>query len=186
MDGSPMVGLNRRPPAQLNMNEDEGLPERWKIWKLQFHDFRTSARLSSAEKGFQMAMFRHAIGEQAIRCISTFSYEADEDPEDWENVINKVESYCLGFNNDAFESLGTLPGVCKLSIDTDEQTVVLPIRRLPLTVNETFEKELTRLTDLGVIQQIDEPTDMVSQVVIVTKKSDELRICIDPKPLNAA
>ncbi|KAF5395381.1 hypothetical protein PHET_12243 [Paragonimus heterotremus] len=85
------------------MNEDEGLPERWKIWKLQFHDFRTPARLSSAEKGFQTAMFRHAIGEQAVPNIDTFSYEADKDPEDWEKVMNKVESHCLGFRKDNFE-----------------------------------------------------------------------------------
>ncbi|KAF5405473.1 hypothetical protein PHET_00961 [Paragonimus heterotremus] len=72
------------------MNEDEALPERGKMWKLQFQDFRTLARLLSAEKEFQMAMFRHAIGEQAVRCISTFPYEADEDPEYWENVLSAV------------------------------------------------------------------------------------------------
>ncbi|KAF5403083.1 hypothetical protein PHET_03446 [Paragonimus heterotremus] len=103
MGVSSVVRLNLRPSTQLNMNEGEGLPERWKMWKLQFQDFRTLARLSSAEKEFQMATFRHAVGEQAIRCISTFPYEADEDPEDWENVVNKLECYCLGFTNDTFE-----------------------------------------------------------------------------------
>ncbi|KAF5403032.1 hypothetical protein PHET_03526 [Paragonimus heterotremus] len=90
VDVSPMAELNLQPPAQLNLNEDEGLPERWKMWRLQLQDFRTPARLSSTKKEFQMAMFRHAIGEQAIHCISTFPYELDEDPEDWENVMNKL------------------------------------------------------------------------------------------------
>ncbi|KAF8563510.1 hypothetical protein P879_10674 [Paragonimus westermani] len=98
-----MAGLNLRPPSQLNMNEDEGLPERWKMWKLQFQDFRMLARLSSAEKEFQMAIFRRAIGEQTVRCINTFAYEGDEDPEDWENVMKKLECYRLGFTNDTFE-----------------------------------------------------------------------------------
>ncbi|KAF8565816.1 hypothetical protein P879_10425 [Paragonimus westermani] len=98
-----MVGLILRPPPQLNMNEDEGLPERWKMWKMQFQDFRTLAGLSSAEREFQMSMFRYAFGEQAVRCVNTFPNEADEYPEDWENVMKKLECYCLGFAKDLSE-----------------------------------------------------------------------------------
>ncbi|KAF5403052.1 hypothetical protein PHET_03464 [Paragonimus heterotremus] len=97
-----MAGLNLRPPAQLNMNEDEALPERWKMWKLEFQDFPTLVRLSSAEE-FQMAMFRHVIGKHAGLCINTFPYEADEDPEDLENVTNKLEHNCLRCTNDTLE-----------------------------------------------------------------------------------
>ncbi|KAF5396233.1 hypothetical protein PHET_10676 [Paragonimus heterotremus] len=82
----PNGGIQSPTTVQLNMNWDKGLPERWEMWKLQLRDFRTLARLLSAKKGFQMAMFRHAIEEQAVRCINTFPYEADENPEDWENV----------------------------------------------------------------------------------------------------
>ncbi|KAF5396025.1 hypothetical protein PHET_10469 [Paragonimus heterotremus] len=103
MNVSPMAGLNLRPPAQLNMNEDEGLLERWKMWKLQFQVFRKLSRLPSAEKEFQMAMFRYAIGEQAVCCINTFPCEVDKDPGNWENAMNKLECYCLGFTNDTFE-----------------------------------------------------------------------------------
>ncbi|KAF8564444.1 hypothetical protein P879_11447 [Paragonimus westermani] len=87
----------------MNTNEDEGLPEGRKMWKLQFQDFRTLARLSSAGKEFQMGMLRHAIGEQAIRYTNTFPYEADEDSGDWENVTEKLECHCLGFTDDTFE-----------------------------------------------------------------------------------
>ncbi|KAF5395736.1 hypothetical protein PHET_10644 [Paragonimus heterotremus] len=96
MGVGPMAGLNLRPPPQLNMKEDEGLSERWKMWKLQFQDFRTLARLSSAENAFQMSMFRHAIRQHAVRCINTFPYKADKDTEYWGNVIKKLECYCLG------------------------------------------------------------------------------------------
>ncbi|KAF5394351.1 hypothetical protein PHET_11721 [Paragonimus heterotremus] len=95
-----MVGVKLRPPAQLNMNEDEGLPEGWKMWKLRLQDFCTLSPLSSAKKQFQLAMFRHAIGKRAARCFNTF--EADEDPEDWENVMKRLESHCLGFMHDTF------------------------------------------------------------------------------------
>ena len=39
---------------------------------------------------------------------------------------------------------------------------------------------------LGVIAPMDEPTDWVSNVVIVTKPWGDLRICIDLKELNKA
>jgi len=33
---------------------------------------------------------------------------------------------------------------------------------------------------------VDQPTEWVSQFVVAVKKSGDLRICIDPKPMNAA
>ena len=33
---------------------------------------------------------------------------------------------------------------------------------------------------------MDKPTDWVSQFVVAIKKSGDLRVCMDPKPLNAA
>ncbi|KAF8564980.1 hypothetical protein P879_10838 [Paragonimus westermani] len=101
MDVSTTAELNLQPPPQLSMNKGEGLPERWKIWELQAQDFRTLARLSSAEES-RMAMFRHAIEAQAVRCIKIFLFEADEDPEGWGNVLKKLECYCLGFTKDTF------------------------------------------------------------------------------------
>ena len=42
------------------------------------------------------------------------------------------------------------------------------------------------MQDLEVIAPVDEPTEWVSQFVVAVKKSGELRVCIDPKALNAA
>ena len=56
----------------------------------------------------------------------------------------------------------------------------------PDSTEEKFKAELDRLENLGVLAKIDEPTAWVSSVVIATKKSGALRICIDPRPLNQA
>ena len=53
-------------------------------------------------------------------------------------------------------------------------------------MREKFENELKRLEELKIITHVDEPTEWVSQFVVAMKKSGSLRICIDPKPLNAA
>lgn len=42
------------------------------------------------------------------------------------------------------------------------------------------------LQSLGVVIPVDKPTPWVSSVVVATKKSGALRVCIDPRPLNAA
>ena len=50
---------------------------------------------------------------------------------------------------------------------------------------EKFEAELGRLHHLKDIVPVDEPTKWVSQLVLAVTKTGELRICVDPKSLNA-
>jgi len=38
--------------------------------------------------------------------------------------------------------------------------------------------------DQGILATVTEPTDWISSLVVTTKKSGDLRICIDPKDLN--
>ena len=66
------------------------------------------------------------------------------------------------------------------------EPVVIPTRRIPTALKQKFKKEIDRLQNLGVIAPVDKPTPWVSSVVVATKKSGALRICIDPRPLNAA
>ena len=53
-----------------------------------------------------------------------------------------------------------------------------------MSVREKFKEELQRLERLKVITPVDEPTEWVSEIVVAVKKSGELRVCIDPRPLN--
>ena len=45
---------------------------------------------------------------------------------------------------------------------------------------------LDKLENMGVIAKQEGPTDWVSALLITTKRSGDLRICIDPRPLNKA
>ena len=84
------------------------------------------------------------------------------------------------------DGLGQLPGKVKLSLNQDVRPRVLPTRRVPLAIRERFKQELDRLLALGVIAKVDGPSDWVSQIAVVLKRNGDLRICIDPKPLNEA
>jgi hypothetical protein len=82
--------------------------------------------------------------------------------------------------------LGTLAGTVHLEVDANVRPVITPSRRVPAALRSKFRDELDRLQDLGVITPVSEPTSWVSSVAIATKKSGDIRVCIDPRPLNTA
>lgn len=57
-------------------------------------------------------------------------------------------------------------------------------RRVPAPLRDALKKELDRMTNLGVIKKVQEPTDWVNSMVVTKKKNGELRTCMDPKDLN--
>ena len=89
--------------------------------------------------------------------------------------------------NDVFDGeLGRMPGVERLEVDKSIRPVKMPLRRVPLSVQDRLEGELDRLEQLGVFEKVNQPTEWVSRIVITEKKNGSLRICIDPQPLNKA
>ena len=93
-----------------------------------------------------------------------------------------IEEYQDVFEGDP----GTLPGAQRSGVDPGISPNISPSRRVPLALKPRLKQELERLTKLDVIAPMDAPTDWVSNVVIATKPSGVLRICIDPKELNKA
>ena len=93
-----------------------------------------------------------------------------------------LKNYAEVFNND----LGRLPGKVKLNVDDSITPQVAPIHRVPESLKEKLKSELHNLCEQEVITPVHEPTDWVSNIVIATKKSGELRICINPQGLNKA
>ena len=58
--------------------------------------------------------------------------------------------------------------------------------RISIAIRLQLKGEIERLTAMGVIAPVDEPTPSPSQVVVVKKRSGALRVCIDPHELNKA
>jgi len=55
---------------------------------------------------------------------------------------------------------------------------------VPFTIQPKPKAELERLTDIGVLMPVDEPTDWVSNLIVAMKESGDLRLCLDPQQLN--
>ena len=83
------------------------------------------------------------------------------------------------FNND----VGHFPGEAHLEVDATVKPVITPARKIPFALRPRLKDELDQLTEKGVIAPVNEPTELVSTLALATKKSGELRICIDPRPL---
>lgn len=88
--------------------------------------------------------------------------------------------------SDVFQGEGKLDGKLDLKVDRNMPPVKLPTRKVPLALKAKVKAELDRLTELDIIEPVDTPTDWISSMVVVSKPSGKLRLCIDPKPLNKA
>ncbi|RUS68937.1 hypothetical protein EGW08_023300 [Elysia chlorotica] len=103
--------------------------------------------------------------------------------ENFEEVCSFSSLESLSVFND---ELRNFPGVQHLTIDPKVKPVIMPNRRVPVAVKDRLKQELDRLTKIGVITPVTEPTPWVSQIVVTHKKNGQLRICIDSKFLNKA
>ena len=98
-----------------------------------------------------------------------------------ENMLPE-EKYKEVFNDE----LGELPGEVHLETDRAVDPVILPPRRLPHAIKPQVKAKLELLEKRGIITKVEQPTNWVSQLLVAKKKNGDLRICIDPKPLNQA
>ncbi|XP_048002450.1 uncharacterized protein K02A2.6-like [Leguminivora glycinivorella] len=85
-----------------------------------------------------------------------------------------------------FEGIGQLPGLHKLTIDDTVPPVVRGCRKIPIKLRPKLQEELQRLQNLNIIVPVTEPTDWVSNIVIVEKADGNIRLCLDPQHLNKA
>ena len=73
--------------------------------------------------------------------------------------------------------------MCKLKSDARPYSVTTA-RWIPIPLLGKAEKELKRMKDNGVIEEVTEPTERVSPIVPALKRSGDVRICVDLKKLN--
>lgn len=85
-----------------------------------------------------------------------------------------------------FRGLGCAKRPYKMVLRENSTPVVQPARRVPHALRAPLKAELDRMEEAGVIVKAQEPSDWVSPLVIVRKKNNKLRICMDPRHINEA
>lgn len=86
---------------------------------------------------------------------------------------------------DTFDgTVGLFDGEAELKVSPDAKPVQLPPRAIALSVLPKLKAELDKMESEGIIRPCPEPTDWVHNIVVVSKKNGDIRICLDPKNLN--
>lgn len=99
---------------------------------------------------------------------------------------NLTTDYITSNYGDLFEGFGRLEGEVHLQVDQNVPPVRMPLRKIPVPIKEKVAAELNRLKENGIIAPVTGPTDWLSALLIVQKANGDIRVCVDPKPLNKA
>ncbi|KAK5893965.1 hypothetical protein CesoFtcFv8_010707 [Champsocephalus esox] len=109
--------------------------------------------------------------------------------------LNKVEhcrkgdltkEYLVSTYHDVYTSpIESLPGDIHFELDSTVAPVQCAPRNVPVALKAAVKAQLDRYEEEGHLTTVTQPTDWISNLVIV-KKPDKLRLCIDPKALNRA
>ena len=91
------------PPQPLSLRPSGEVADNWKLWKEKYNDYFVISRLDRESSPYQLAMFKHTIGDDALLVIKTFSYTDGEDSNNWGVVMAKMEKHCIGEVNEIYE-----------------------------------------------------------------------------------
>ena len=86
---------------------------------------------------------------------------------------------------DVFSGLGLIKSNAHIHVCDQIEPCIDPPRRIPYAIQAKVRAEIDRMLALGVIVEQNEPTPWVNSITIV-KKTNKLRICLDPTKLNKA
>ena len=100
--------------------------------------------------------------------------------------IDVIDDSILSSYGDVFQGIGEMRHEYCIQYDKTVRPVVHPPRKVPAALRENLQKELERMETEGIIEKVDHPTDWVSSLVIVEKRTGGLRLCLDPRDLNKA
>ncbi|KAK2564534.1 hypothetical protein P5673_011982 [Acropora cervicornis] len=78
-----------------------------------------------------------------------------------------------------FKEIGALPGTYKIPTREDAVPCKEALRSVQESQRELLRKELQRMQNIVIIENVNGPTDWVSSIVIVGKPNGDIRICQD-------
>ena len=85
-----------------------------------------------------------------------------------------------------FRGRGCVEGEYNIKLTADSLPTVQPQRNVPLRLMDKFKVTLNDLERNDIIAKVEEPVEWVSNLVIVEKPNNSLRLCLDPPDLNEA
>ena len=82
--------------------------------------------------------------------------------------------------------VGQLDGKYHIKVNKLIQPVKHAQRPIAVASRERVKETLNEMSDKDIIEPVTKPTEWILSMVVVTKKSGQIRVCLDPKDLNDA
>ena len=86
---------------------------------------------------------------------------------------------------DVVKGLGKMPGTYHIEMDDTVKPVQHNPRRVPIPVKAELKAKIDELEENGILARVTTPTAWISSMVVV-RKPNKLRVCLDPLHLNKA
>ena len=125
--------------------------------------------------------------------LLTLNFSVEEnDPAPRNNTVSKEQhiknKQDLSQYPECFIGVGKFQGEYHIVLDPNVPAVVHPPRRMPISLKDDIKRELDEMVNSDIITTIreGEPTQWVNSLVYRRKQNGRLRLCLDPKDLNAA
>ena len=96
-----------------------------------------------------------------------------------------TKAQVLSEYKDVFTGLGRLPGHYHIDVDHSVTPTQNTRRRVPIPVRAELKTKLDSMKDKGILAKVTEPTKWIHNMVVV-RKPNKIRICLDPHSLNKA
>ena len=84
------------PPQHLDLKSSGEIAENWKLWNEKYNNYFVISILDRGSADYQLALLKHATGDEGLKTIKTFTYADGEDQNDWRVLMEKMEKHCIG------------------------------------------------------------------------------------------
>ena len=139
------------------------------------------------KEDFHPLLGANAIQKMALITVNDEKFKMVAKVSQVDDFISQHSDSIINEFKDVFkEELGRLPGKVHLGVDSRVTPNVAAARRIPVALKDKLKVELEKLVKKKVFEPVSEPIPWISALALVVKKNGNLRICIDPRPLNKA
>ncbi|XP_038106836.1 uncharacterized protein K02A2.6-like [Culex quinquefasciatus] len=124
-----------------------------------------------------------------VKFCNTVNFVAPKTDQELLNIYRVKAQDIVHQHEGVFQGIGKFAGAVSLEVRPDVPPCIQPPRRIPIAMRGKLKDELTNLEREGLIVKETQHTDCVSNIVLVKRKeqkSESIRICLDPIPLNKA
>ena len=83
-----------------------------------------------------------------------------------------------------FDGIGNFPGEYLITVDPNIQPTQHARRKIPIELKDKIKAKRDKMTETGIITQVEEPTAWVNSMTYPVKPNRDICLCLDPKDLN--